>query len=113
MEISIQCGSITFHAQLHNTPTAHAIYAALPFSGTVQRWGQEAYFAIPVYCDLEPDASDTVGIGELAYWPSGQCFCMFWGQTPIRAVSIFGKITTDIHLLESIQQNDRVEVAKI
>ena len=32
--------------------------------------------------DQEPDASDVVEVGDLAYWPPGMAFCIFFGRTP-------------------------------
>jgi len=32
----------------------------------------------------EPDASDVVDPGTVAYWPAGHRLCLFWGPTPAR-----------------------------
>ena len=45
-------------------------------------WGHEFYFDIGVQADQEPDASDVVDVGDLAYWPPGMAFCVFFGRTP-------------------------------
>ena len=56
-------------------------------------------------CELEGDSRDVLEEGELAYWPPGQAFCIFFGATPassgdeIRAasaVNIIGKIKADL-----------------
>ena len=63
-------------------PTADAIWDALPIARTVNTWGHEYYFDIGVQADPEPDASDVVEVGDLAYWPPGLAFCVFFGRTP-------------------------------
>lgn len=68
--------------ELFDTPTADAIWDALPIARTVNTWGHEFYFDIGVQAKQEPDASDVVGVGDLAYWPPGLAFCVFFGRTP-------------------------------
>jgi len=112
MEISITCGDKKMYATLHNTSTAYAIYNALPIKGNLQLWGNEAYFEIPVSHALENNASEVVPVGSLAFWPQGNCFCIFWGQTPISAVNIFGVIHTNLTHVYSLQNNEKVVIEK-
>ncbi|MBW6463461.1 MAG: hypothetical protein K0B84_04680 [Firmicutes bacterium] len=39
------------------------------------------YFPIPVEIKAE-NAATLVEEGDLAYWPEGRCFCIFFGLTP-------------------------------
>lgn len=112
MEIVITCGDKKMYAALLNTSTARAIYNALPFKGNIQLWGKEAYFEIPVFHPLEPDASKTVPIGSLAFWPQGNCFCIFFGQAPISAVNVFGAIHTNLECVYSLRTNEMLIVEK-
>lgn len=64
-----------------NPETRAAIEAELPLSGNATRWGEELYFRTPVDVDTE-DASTTVPVGAVAYWPQGNAICLFWGPTP-------------------------------
>lgn len=70
-------------AMLDDSPTAEAIAAALPLEGTVNRWGEEIYFTIPVRMAEAPDARQDMAVGELGYWPVGAAFCIFFGPTPV------------------------------
>ncbi|MCY3747741.1 MAG: cyclophilin-like fold protein [Chloroflexi bacterium] len=99
--ITITVGDIEMDGTLFDTPTADAVWKALPIARTVNTWGHEFYFDIGVQADQEPDASDIVDVGDLAYWPPGLAFCVFFGRTPasqrneIRAaspVNVVGRI---------------------
>ncbi|ELY44299.1 cyclophilin-like fold protein [Natronorubrum sulfidifaciens] len=61
--------------------TRAALEAALPVGGDGIRWGDELYFDLTLDVPLE-NASDVVPEGAIAYWPSGNKLCLFWGETP-------------------------------
>jgi len=120
MKIKITSGNISATAELKNTPTAKAIYNALPIEGAANRWGNEIYFPIPVNLDVEPDAKEVVAEGDVAYWPEGSCFCIFWGKTPaskgseIRAasnVNVFGRIQNAM-VFSNVKNNDLIILEK-
>lgn len=54
----------------NNSQTAKRIRNALPIKGTVNTWGEEIYFYIPVSVRIE-NPKAVVEIGDLGYWPSG------------------------------------------
>jgi len=124
MPISIQitAGKTKLTAQLNDSPTAKAIIKMLPIKSKGNRWGGEIYFAIPVKVGLEKDNSrDVLEPGELAYWPPGNAFCIFFGATPAsegdepRAasdVNIVGKITGDVSVLWKVQDGAEVVIEK-
>lgn len=61
--------------------TRAALEAAFPVEGDGIRWGGELYFDLAL--DVPPEnASDVVPEGAIAYWPSGNKLCLFWGETP-------------------------------
>ena len=64
--------------------TSAALADALPVGGDAARWGDELYFDVPVSVGLE-DATETVPVGAVAYWPAGPALCLFWGPTPASA----------------------------
>ncbi len=82
IEIRIVAGDVTVEAELDDSATAKKIADALPIEGTANRWGDEIYFSIPVQADEAEDARTEMAVGELAYWPPGSAFCIFWGPTP-------------------------------
>ena len=80
--IRITAGSVTFEAELAANSTGAAIAAALPIEARANTWGDEIYFGIPVELEEADDASAEMHVGDLAYWPVGSAFCIFFGPTP-------------------------------
>jgi hypothetical protein len=89
-------------ARLDDSPTALAVERALPLRATVNRWGDEIYFSIPLRMEESAAARQDVEVGELGYWPVGAAFCIFFGPTPVSTgsapraysnVNPFGRIT--------------------
>ncbi len=119
MEILIESGSLSWPATLADTETGRKIAENLPLEGRARRWGQEIYFSIPIHIELEEGASAQVSKGDLAYWPTGQAFCIFFGKTPasrgddIRAaspVNVFGSVKGDLKSLDQVEDGDLVLV---
>jgi hypothetical protein len=74
--------AIMAEAELADTPCAKAIYEALPMEARANTWGEEIYFRVPVQAALDATAAEVVQAGDLAYWPTGAAFCIFFGPTP-------------------------------
>ena len=112
----------TFNATLNESPTAQAIWGALPIEGHATTWGDEIYFEIPVEMPQEDDARQEVEVGELGYWPVGNAFCIFFGPTPISTdekprayspVNILGEIHADPDELRSVQDGEPVRLTRL
>ena len=119
--ITISAGAVSITAELHDTPTARSILEALPVEGSVNTWGDEIYFEIPVKLDLEPDARADVEIGDLGYWPTGRALCVFFGPTPASsderpraasAVNVFGRVVGDPTSLRAVSAGTAVTVSR-
>lgn len=80
-KLHIRAGEVTSTALLNDTPTANAIWKALPIQARASTWGDEIYFSIPVH-QTEQNAQSVVAPGDLGYWPPGEAFCIFFGPTP-------------------------------
>ena len=80
--IRITAGEASLEADLNESTTAKKLLEALPITGRGNRWGDEIYFSIPVEADEDPAARADMQVGEIAYWPPGSAFCIFWGPTP-------------------------------
>jgi len=109
--ITITAASVTLEAELNDSPTARAIWEALPISGRASTWGDEIYFEIPVQAEQTPDARVDVEVGELGYWPVGSAFCIFFGPTPVSTsnqpraaspVNIVGRVVGDATVFRQV-----------
>lgn len=119
--IRIRAGQVEAEADLATTPTADALWQALPIRGRANRWGDEIYFEIPVACPVEPDAREVVQSGEIAYWPPGDAFCIFFGPTPasrgaeIRAaspVNVIGRVRGDPAVFTRVRGGTTVTIER-
>ncbi|MCK5255127.1 MAG: hypothetical protein KAQ81_03830 [Deltaproteobacteria bacterium] len=120
-KIKIIAGNIIAEASLINTSTADAIWNVLPLESKCNLWGDEIYFTVPVSHKLEKEACEIVEKGDLAYWPQGPAFCIFFGPTPISkgdeirpasAVNVFGKVFDDPTVFKKVSSNASVRVEK-
>ena len=102
-QIKITAGPVVVSATLNDTATAAMIWDALPIEASANTWGDEIYFAIPVAAGDEA-GQEVVDLGDLAYWPPGSAFCIFFGPTPMSrgneirpasTVTVVGKISGD------------------
>ncbi len=118
-KIRIASGDVSAEAELNDSPTARAVWEALPIEARANTWGDEVYFAIPVQAGLEPDAREEVTVGELGYWPTGRAFCIFFGPTPASAgqepvaaspVNILGRVLDDATAFKAVGDGDRVRI---
>ena len=81
-KIQIAVGEVRMKAKLTDSETASALWDALPMAGVANVWGEEIYFPVPVEASLENSAREEMEVGEIAYWPPGGAFCIFFGRTP-------------------------------
>jgi uncharacterized protein len=103
-----------FLIDLNESATADAVYLALPLEAYVNVWGEEIYFEIPVHLKLE-NGKKVMEVGEVAYWPQGDAFCVFFGPTPVSKgskpeayslVSPIGLVVADAESLKEL--GDRI-----
>lgn len=121
-KIKIKFDKLSFTAELSDSPTSKAIWDQLPMESRVNTWGEEIYFEIPVNMPQEPHAQEILSVGDLAYWPVGQAFCIFFGPTPVSTddrprayspVNLLGKILGDCAGLRSIQNQETVRIEQL
>jgi len=118
-KIVIKAGDLTAEAVLNNSPTAKAVWGALPITGKANTWGDEIYFATPVKRELESAAREIVEMGDLGYWPPGRALCIFFGPTPVStgseircasAVNIIGRVQGDPTIFRKVKDGARIQI---
>ena len=86
---------------VHSPRTMGEFIKNLPFSLTLNVWGDEIYTNESPLDVSEENAKSPVSLYDVAYWPTGKAICMFFGPTPIgkkgeitpaSPVNIIGKI---------------------
>lgn len=117
-KIKITVGKLELEAWLNETETASKVFEALAINSTVNTWGDEIYFTIPVTAGPE-DAREVVSLGDIAYWPPGKAMCIFFGKTPVSkgdeirpasAVNIIGKLEGDYKSLKKVKDGEEITI---
>jgi uncharacterized protein len=99
--------------------TAEKIWDHLPLEARANIWGDEVYFAIPVSVGPEADARETVEVGDVGYWPTGNALCHFFGPTPASVdekpraaspVTVVGKIVEGLDSAKLVRSAERLRV---
>ena len=78
----LEIGGVALEGRFTDSATAASIAAACPLDIRLSRWGDEYYGDCGVVAGAEPEAREVMEIGEVAYWPPGRAFCVFFGPTP-------------------------------
>lgn len=120
--LRITAGKTHFEIELADTPTAHAILAALPIESRAQTWGEEVYFSTPVSAKLEPGAKQVVEPGTACFWTEGKAIALPYGPTPISTddkpklanrCNLIGRIKGDPRVLAGVHAGDKVTVTVV
>ena len=118
--IVITAGNVAASARLNDSSTARAIWDALPIEAKGETWGDEIYFDIGLTASAEAPR-EVVDVGDLAYWPPGRAFCIFFGPTPVSrngecrpasAVNVVGKIMGDARIFDKVRAGTRVTIER-
>lgn len=121
-KIKLTIGSVVLTAELFDTPTADALFDALPYESSAQTWGEEVYFSVPVSVPLEDDARDVVEAGELAFWVEGSSIAIGFGRTPVSQgdeirlaapTNIWATTEDDVRNLAAVNSGNAIRVEKV
>lgn len=108
-------------AELRNTPTTKKLLAELPCQSVANTWGDEVYFELPFYSQLEGDAQQVVEPGTVCFWTQGRALALPFGPTPISTAgecrlaspcNILGKIVGDPAPLKSVHDGDVIRLSQ-
>jgi hypothetical protein len=110
IQIAIELADDRFQAVLtpdRSPETVRAIAEALPIEAVASKWGDEFYFEIPVTAE-EENARSPVSVGDLAYWPAGRCFCIFYGPTPMSGADGVPVPASPVNVIGRIEDIERL-----
>jgi hypothetical protein len=122
-QIQMKINSNHWDIALKGSNLANKLLDILPIESEVRTWGEEIYFPIPERLTETENSKSIVSLGDVAYWPEGQCFCVFFGKTPITTtldeikpaspVNVFGKVLGDLESLKGVKQGTKVFLQRI
>lgn len=109
---------------LRRNATAKAILNAVPFSATVQTWGQSVLFDCPL--PVRPQETHTSSVmlpGDIAFWADGSSIVIGFGKTPLslrneirlaHPCTIWADALDDVSQLQGIKAGTeiRIEIAE-
>ena len=75
-----------FEISLYDNTAAHALFESLPRTIGLTRWGDGEYYG-PIGAEIPSSGAkrEYFDRGEVALWPEGNAFCVFFGRTPMSA----------------------------
>lgn len=81
IEIAVAGGPV-LAAELDGSEASAQLAAALPLALSMSRWGDEYYGSLPLPIAAGGKRREIFAVGEIALWPPGNAFCIFFGPTP-------------------------------
>jgi hypothetical protein len=82
MRAKIDIGGTQYEAELDDSVLGIDLKSHMPLSFSMSRWGDELYGDWGISVNPSGGTKEVMEIGELAYWPPGNAFCIFFGPTP-------------------------------
>jgi len=119
--IVLDFGKVTLEADLYEGPGPEAFLASLPADIGLSRWGDEFYGGCSAKVKEDKTSRDLYEVGEVAFWPPGKAFCVFFGPTPASSDDTptmaspgvpLGKIKANATSLRSLGSSVRVKITK-
>jgi hypothetical protein len=79
----VDYGRGLLEVELNDGAAAAQLAAGLPREVALSRWGEGEYYGtLGVPIASKEKRRDVFAVGEVALWPDGNAFCIFFGPTP-------------------------------
>ncbi|MCK9322461.1 MAG: cyclophilin-like fold protein [Candidatus Methanomethylophilaceae archaeon] len=82
-KIKIRTRNDEYIAELDDSDISNTIWLSLPFTAQINMLGSQIYFEMPVNAKMDGERVTKLEIGDIAYWPKVEAFCIFFGPTPL------------------------------
>ncbi len=93
--------------------TVDAISRILPIEGRAALLNGGIYLEVPLRMGGEKPRG-TVKKGDLAYWPFGRSFCIFFEDTrPHTPVNLIGRIVENVEIFSEVKSGVKIRVEKL
>tara|TARA_Y100001960_G_scaffold334160_1_gene446072 strand:+ start:20563 stop:20964 length:402 start_codon:yes stop_codon:yes gene_type:complete len=118
-KIQINLSNITLYGYLEINDFTKKIISKFPLESDIQFWGDEIYFPISIYENPSENLREVVNKGDIAYWPPGNAFCIFWGPTPMSKkeeirpaspVKVIGYMDSDPTSLSQFSNGEKINI---
>ena len=119
-KIKLVLDKLEIYAELNDTIEARQFAHLLPLDIALSRWGDEYYGSCQLKQALGKDTREQMEIGELAFWPPGNAFCIFFGRTPAStddkpraasSVNPLGKLHGDTNRLKNLGNTVKAKIS--
>jgi len=107
--ITIRTRNSEYIAELDRSDISNEIWLSLPFKADINMLGSQIYFSMPLESEAVGDTA-VLNVGDIAYWPKADAFCIFFGPTPLSGddgkpvskfpVKVIGKVIGDCSSME-------------
>lgn len=111
-----------YTGDLDESDISNAIWLSLPFTNTINMLGCQIYFEFPIDFKATGKEEYVFEVGDIAYWPKVNAFCIFFGPTPLsgedgKPVSKFplikiGKMTSDCSDMEFAGDRQNITIMR-
>jgi hypothetical protein len=119
VKIRLEIEDLALEGWVRNQGTGALLLRSLPLDISMSRWGDEYYGGIGLNASCEGEMVEVVEVGDLAYWPTGDALCVFFGPTPAsrgdesRAASpvcVIGHVDADPEALRALPPTVQVRL---
>ena len=121
-KIQINLSNCTLYGYLEINNFTKKILSEFPLESGIQFWGDEIYFPISIYGNSIDNLKEVVSKGDIAYWPPGNAFCIFWGPTPMSVedeirpaspVKVIGYMDSDPCVFSKFNNGEKINITKV